>query len=113
MKGNFKKIRQVLSIVISLLLIGVVFCGLTTAASYTLGYNKNSSNVKKDVYRRGVINWAILICGSDDFSVGFESDIRDMYVILTDDLQFNDDNIYYVAPGNWNSATHYLYYLKE
>ena len=66
-----------------------------------------------DVGNRDVINWAILICGSDDFSVGFESDIRDMYVLLTDELQFDDDNIYYVAPGNWNSAANYYSISKS
>jgi hypothetical protein len=51
--------------------------------------------------------WAILICGSDDFNAGFETDIRDMYQLLTTNLGYNPDYIYYVAPSNWNSASHY------
>ena len=51
--------------------------------------------------------WAVLICGSDDFNAGFETDIRDMYVLLTQNLSYNPDYIYYVAPANWNSALHY------
>lgn len=51
--------------------------------------------------------WAILICGSDDFNGGFETDIRDMYQMLTTNLGYNPDYIYYVAPSNWNGASHY------
>ena len=51
--------------------------------------------------------WAILICGSDDFNAGFETDIRDMYQMLTTNLGYNPDLIYYVAPSNWNGASHY------
>ena len=82
-------------ITISLLLISTILCGLSTATSNTLIYNKNSNNVTGDIGNKGAINWAILICGSDHFSAGFESDIRDMYVLLTDNLQYDDDNIYY------------------
>lgn len=113
MKVSFRRIKRVLSITISLFLISAVFCGITTGASYHVYYNKNSSNVILDVNTKGVNNWAILICGSDDFSAGFESDVMDMYMLLTDELQFDDDNIYYVAPDNWNSAAHYYTISKS
>ena len=102
------KIKKVLRITVSVLLISTIFCGLSSAASFSLDYNIDSNDVRVDIGNKDAINWAILICGSDDFAAGFESDIRDMYVLLTDELQFDDDNIYYVAPGNWNSATHYF-----
>jgi hypothetical protein len=51
--------------------------------------------------------WAILVCGSNDFNLGFETDIRDMYLLLKNVLGYNDNNLWYVAPSNWNQATHY------
>lgn len=51
--------------------------------------------------------WAVLICGDDDYNAGFETDIRDMYLLLTQNLSYDPDSIYYVAPSNWNSAPHY------
>lgn len=51
--------------------------------------------------------WAILICGSDDYNAGFENDIRDVYLMLTQNLSYDPNYIYYVAPHNWNGAVHY------
>ena len=57
--------------------------------------------------------WAILVCGSDDFKYGFETDIRDMYKLLRKELGYDDDHIYYVAPSNWNGAKHYYSLSKS
>ncbi|MEM2935133.1 MAG: C13 family peptidase [Candidatus Thermoplasmatota archaeon] len=50
--------------------------------------------------------WAILVCGSNDFNLGFETDIRDMFLLLKE-IGYNENNIYYVAPQNWNGAKNY------
>ena len=56
--------------------------------------------------------FAILVCGSNDFNLGFESDIRDMFNLLIE-IGYEEDNIYYIAPSNWNGATNYYKISQE
>ena len=79
--------------------------------SFTL--NRNNQNA----------NWyAILVCGSGDN--GFWRDISDMYLMLKKELRYtvtlrvgNDTwksgDIYYVAPQNYNNASHYYSLSKN
>ena len=51
--------------------------------------------------------WAILVCGSDDYNLGFQNDLEDMYTLLKNELGYQDDHIFYVAPSNWQGASQY------
>lgn len=57
--------------------------------------------------------WAILICGSDDFYIGFQTDIQGWYDLLKNELNYDEDRIYYVAPSNWDGAIHYYSLSKN
>ncbi|MEA2054745.1 MAG: PKD domain-containing protein [Candidatus Thermoplasmatota archaeon] len=112
-----KEIRQMFGIIICLLVVGAGYYGVTASASYT-GIVKGIHNMNYNIAPSSLITdkgkyWAILVCGSDDFSAGFETDIRDMYQLLKNELDYNGDHIYYVAPSNWNGAEHYYSLSKD
>lgn len=101
--------RRIIGMIVCMLMLSTVFYAaaepstrkITQTNQRTHGTTSTSLMVNDSRY------WAILICGSDDFNAGFETDMRDMYQLLTTDLGYNPDYIYYVAPSNWNSAPHY------
>lgn len=95
--------------ILCMLMATTVFYG--AAASKTGTVKETNAGSRWNVGASLIVNdsryWAILICGSDDFYAGFETDIRDMYQLLITNLGYNPDYIYYIAPSNWNSAVHY------
>lgn len=105
-------------------IIGLILCVLMmTTVCYAAASPRTGTTLQTDLSIRSnsaepmTVNdsryWAILICGSDDFYAGFETDLRDMYQLLTTNLGYNPDYIYYVAPSNWNSAVHYYSLSKS
>lgn len=112
---KIQKEKKIVGIVFCLITISSLYYGVaavdipTTKATVHLG----SASTRLPIMVNDSRYWAILICGSDDFNAGFETDIRDMYTLLTTNLGYNSDYIYYIAPSNWNSAVHYYSLSKS
>jgi hypothetical protein len=112
-----KKILKIFCFIICFLITDMVFNNtsatqlktLSEKDNYYINYKSPSSKVTTTVGKY----WAILICGSNDFNAGFETDIRDWYNLLKNELDYNSDQIYYVAPSNWNNAIHYYSLSKD
>jgi len=107
--------KKIVGIFVCMLMVTTVFYGTATSKTNTVTETNYESrlNVGVPLSVNDSRYWAILICGSDDFYAGFETDIRDMYQLLTTNLGYNSDYIYYVAPANWNSAVHYYSISKS
>jgi hypothetical protein len=100
----------------------IIICVLVICTSYYSGAQSTSLakivKVGHDIIHSSSVTdianyWAILVCGSNDFYAGFETDIRDMYQLLKNELKYDDDHVYYVAPRNWNGAKHYYSLSKN
>jgi hypothetical protein len=106
-----KNMKQILIFLAILVVFSIIFCGISSGISikYEITENNdmNSINSLSSISSSFGNFWAILVCGSDDFNNGFETDICDMYHLLTNELGYDDDHIYYVAPQNWNQTSHY------
>lgn len=117
-----KKIEKILTIILCLAIISIV---LPVAGTMENSKNEvvNGKIVGRDISNEWVAEssgskwpdyWAVLVCGSDNYSGGFQNDISDMYNLLDTELHYGHKyknepygRIHYVAPKNWNSANHY------
>lgn len=106
-----KKMKQIIILLASLVVFNMIFCGISTGISHiqdmTENKDINSINSLSSISTSIGDYWAILVCGSNDFDYGFKTDICDMYQLLKNELGYDNDHIYYVAPHNWNQTNHY------